>query len=148
MGFNDQEIVALSGAHALGHCHTDRSGYWGPWTRSPNSFNNEYFRLLYEETWSIKKTHNGGAWTGPLQFESADGKLMMLPSDITLIKDPEFEKWARKYKDDEELFFKDFTKAFVKLTEAGVKFPSAGGAKGGTSTGIILAGCLSLLGAY
>ena len=26
-GFNDQEIVALSGAHALGRCHTDRSGY-------------------------------------------------------------------------------------------------------------------------
>lgn len=25
-GFNDQEIVALSGAHALGRCHTDRSG--------------------------------------------------------------------------------------------------------------------------
>lgn len=24
MGFNDQDIVALSGAHALGRCHTDR----------------------------------------------------------------------------------------------------------------------------
>ena len=29
MGFNDQEIVALSGAHALGRCHTDRSGFSG-----------------------------------------------------------------------------------------------------------------------
>ena len=28
MGFNDQEIVALLGAHAMGRCHTDRSGYW------------------------------------------------------------------------------------------------------------------------
>jgi len=27
MGFNDQEIVALSGAHALGRCHPDRSGF-------------------------------------------------------------------------------------------------------------------------
>ena len=35
MGFNDQEIVALSGAHALGRCHTDRSGFEGPWTFSP-----------------------------------------------------------------------------------------------------------------
>lgn len=35
MGFNDQEIVALSGAHALGRCHTDRSGFDGPWTFSP-----------------------------------------------------------------------------------------------------------------
>ena len=29
MGFCDQEIVALLGAHALGRCHTDASGYWG-----------------------------------------------------------------------------------------------------------------------
>jgi cytochrome c peroxidase len=31
MGFNDREIVALLGAHSLGRCHTDRSGYDGPW---------------------------------------------------------------------------------------------------------------------
>jgi catalase (peroxidase I) len=47
MGFNDQEIVALSGAHALGRCHTDRSGFDGPWQFSPTTFSNEYFRLLY-----------------------------------------------------------------------------------------------------
>jgi cytochrome c peroxidase len=29
MGFNDQEIVALSGAHALGRCHENFSGYVG-----------------------------------------------------------------------------------------------------------------------
>jgi catalase (peroxidase I) len=46
MGFNDQEIVALSGAHALGRCHTDRSGFEGPWQFSPTTFSNEYFRLL------------------------------------------------------------------------------------------------------
>lgn len=33
MGFNDREIVALSGAHTLGECHANRSGYVGPWTR-------------------------------------------------------------------------------------------------------------------
>lgn len=32
MGFNDQEIVALNGAHTLGRCHSDRSGFLGPWT--------------------------------------------------------------------------------------------------------------------
>ena len=32
MGFNDQEIVALCGAHTLGRCHSDRSGFLGPWT--------------------------------------------------------------------------------------------------------------------
>ena len=29
MGFNDRDIVALCGAHALGRCHTDRSGFEG-----------------------------------------------------------------------------------------------------------------------
>ena len=38
MGFNDQEIVALSGAHAVGRCHTDRSGFDGPWSFSPVTF--------------------------------------------------------------------------------------------------------------
>lgn len=33
MGFNDQEIVALLGAHTLGRGYPDRSGYDGPWTR-------------------------------------------------------------------------------------------------------------------
>lgn len=28
MGFTDKEIVALLGAHSMGRCHTDRSGYW------------------------------------------------------------------------------------------------------------------------
>ena len=28
MGFDDREIVALSGAHAIGRCHEDASGYW------------------------------------------------------------------------------------------------------------------------
>lgn len=41
MGFNDQEIVALSGAHALGRCHTNASGYWGPWTYAESTFSNE-----------------------------------------------------------------------------------------------------------
>ena len=38
MGFDDQGIVALSGAHAVGRCHTDRSGFWGPWTYAESTF--------------------------------------------------------------------------------------------------------------
>ncbi len=79
MGFNDREIVALLGAHALGRCHTDRSGYWGPWTFAENTFSNEYFRLLIEERWSPKLSHNGKPWEGPDQYEDSTGKLMMLP---------------------------------------------------------------------
>jgi len=66
MGFTDQEIVALLGAHAMGRCHTDASGFWGPWTNAETTFSNEYFRLLIEERWSPKYTHNGEVWKGML----------------------------------------------------------------------------------
>lgn len=88
MGFSDQEMVALLGAHAMGRCHTFASGFWGPWTNAETTFSNEYFRLLLEERWSPKFSHNGGVWTGPDQFEDSTGKLMMLPSDMALLADP------------------------------------------------------------
>lgn len=55
MGFDDREIVALSGAHALGRCHTDRSGFEGPWSFSPTVVSNDYFRLLLDEKWEFRK---------------------------------------------------------------------------------------------
>lgn len=130
MGFNDREMVALIGAHAVGRCHTDASGYWGPWTRAETTFSNEYFRLLLEEPWTLKTTHKGKAWSGPEQFEDASGELMMLPSDIALVQDAAFRKWVKAYADDEELFFKDFSAAFSKLLALGVKFPGSGGVGG------------------
>lgn len=120
-GFSDKEIVALSGAHALGRCHEDRSGFHGPWTRSPNTFSNEYFRCLLRETWKEKKTHNGGVWKGPRQFEDEHtGELMMLPTDLALLHDPDFAPHVRQYADSEELFLQDFAKSFRKLVENGV----------------------------
>jgi cytochrome c peroxidase len=52
----------------------DRSGFDGPWTFSPTTFTNDYFKLLFEEKWNWKK------WAGPAQFEDTKTKsLMMLP---------------------------------------------------------------------
>ena len=120
MGFNDREIVALLGAHAMGRCHTTRSGYWGPWTFAENTFSNEYFRLLVQETWAPKLFHEGKPWTGPDQFEDPSGALMMLPSDMAILWDPEFKKYVQLYADDEDVFFKDFAVAFAKLLALGV----------------------------
>jgi len=122
MGFSDQEIVALSGAHALGRCHTSRSGFDGPWTRSPTTFSNTYYQLLLSEKWTERK------WNGPRQFENSQSgaDLMMLPSDIALIEDPKMKPWVEKYANDEALFFKDFAAAFSKLLELGVKFEKTG----------------------
>jgi len=121
-GFNDQEIVALSGAHALGRCHVDRSGFEGPWTFSPTTFTNDYFKLLFNEKWQPKK------WKGPPQYEDQSTKsLMMLTTDMSLIKDKSFKQWAKKYADDEQAFFADFSKVFAKLTENGVPEENFGG---------------------
>ena len=120
MGFTDQELVALLGAHAMGRCHTDRSGYWGPWTNAETTFSNEYFRLLMEERWSPKYTHNGKPWTGPDQFEDKTGNLMMLPVDMMLIAEPAFKHWVEIYAKNEDKFFSDFASAFSKLLALGV----------------------------
>ncbi|CAD6503966.1 BgTH12-05708 [Blumeria graminis f. sp. triticale] len=118
MGFNDQEIVALSGAHALGRCHTTRSGFDGPWTFSPTVLTNEYYRLLLNEKWSWRK------WDGPKQLEDKTTKtLMMLPTDYSLIGDKDFKSWVKKYADDNQLFFHDFSNVILKLFELGVPFP-------------------------
>ncbi|KFY87458.1 hypothetical protein V500_06946 [Pseudogymnoascus sp. VKM F-4518 (FW-2643)] len=117
MGFNDQEIVALSGAHALGRCHTDRSGFEGPWTFSPTVLTNDFYSLLLEQTWQWKK------WNGPKQYEDKATKtLMMLPTDYVLIKDKGFRPWVEKYAKDNDLFFKDFAAVVTKLFELGVPF--------------------------
>jgi len=116
MGFNDQEIVALSGAHGLGRCHLDRSGFEGPWTNAPTTFSNEYFRILFDEKWVKEKNSKGN-----LQFwDQKTHKLMMLPTDLAVVEDPKFREWSEKYKKDQDLFFKDFAAAFKKLTELGV----------------------------
>lgn len=113
-GFNDQEIVALvGGGHALGRCHTDRSGFSGPWTRAPTTFSNEYFRELLDNTWTFKK------WSGPPQYEDPTGDLMMLIADMALIEDPEMRQWCVKYRDDSDLFAKDFVSAWAKLVNNG-----------------------------
>lgn len=117
MGFNDQEIVALAGAHALGRCHTDRSGYDGPWTFSPTMVTNDYYRLLLNEKWAWKK------WNGPKQFEDKKTKsLMMLPADMALVQDKVFRKHVECYAKDQEAFFKDFSNVLTKLFELGVPF--------------------------
>ncbi|KAL7539702.1 hypothetical protein ACHAXR_009509 [Thalassiosira sp. AJA248-18] len=113
MGFDDQEIVALSGAHALGRCHTTASGFDGPWTPTPTMFNNLYFSLLNQVKWTKRD------WSGPFQYEDDGKKLMMLPTDLVLIQDDSFKKYVDVYAKDQDKFFQDFSKAFNKLEELG-----------------------------
>jgi cytochrome c peroxidase len=119
MGFDDQEIVALAGAHCFGRCHTDRSGFSGPWTRSPTTFSNLFFKELLDNKWTVKK------WNGPKQYEDPSGALMMLPADMALVEDPQFRKHVERYAKDEKAFEKEFARAFSKLLSLGVSGSSS-----------------------
>ena len=133
MGFNDQEIVALSGAHTLGRCHYTRSGFDGPWTSNSLRFDNEYFRNLLDLEWEEKVWGEG--MQGNRQFtDTATKKLTMLPTDLALRDDPKFRKYVEIYARDEKKFFDDFAAAFAKLVALGCpdKAPCRSGAKGGS----------------
>jgi hypothetical protein len=114
MGFNDRDIVALSGAHTAGRCHKVRSGYDGAWTTQPLRFDNEYFRNLMYKEWKPRK------WDGPLQYTDVESEtLTMLPTDMALRTDPAFRPIAQEYADDQAAFFRDFSNAFARLVSKG-----------------------------
>ncbi|KAF2220848.1 putative cytochrome c peroxidase [Elsinoe ampelina] len=120
MGFSDQEIVALSGAHNLGRCHNDRSGFEGAWVPNPTRFSNSYFKLMMSLQWKEKVLDNGVR-----QFVHVDEdlgeELMMLPSDLALLHDEGFRPWVELYAKDKDRFFEDFKNVFGKLMELGIE---------------------------
>lgn len=120
MGFSDQEIVALSGAHNLGRCHSDRSGFHGAWVNNPTRFSNQYFKLMASLKWEKKKLPNGVEQFMHID-EDLGEELMMLPTDMALLEDPHFSPWVKKYAEDKEVFFADFSKVFAKLIELGIQ---------------------------
>ncbi|KAI0391834.1 peroxiredoxin [Xylariaceae sp. FL0594] len=133
MGFNDQEIVALSGAHNLGRCHGDRSGFEGKWVNNPTRFSNQYYKVLLanEKDWKKKKTAAGVEQFVYVEDLGAEGGepeegLMMLPTDMCLLSDPKFRPWVEKYADDKDLFFRDFAAVFAKLMELGIRRDAQG----------------------
>jgi len=120
MGFEDREIVVLiGGGHVLGRCHKESSGFDGPWVDHPTQFSNEYFEELFENEWEEKTIEE----TGKVQFRDVGSKpedeLMMLPSDMMMIRDEGFLVWSRVYHKDADRFMADFAVAYKKLTELG-----------------------------
>ncbi|CAG8601818.1 19293_t:CDS:2 [Cetraspora pellucida] len=115
MGFTDREIVALIGAHCLGRCHGDRSGYEGKWTYTPTRFNTQFFVMLTKQNWQEKKLENG-----LVQYADEKDQLMMLPADMAFLYDTGFKEIVEIYAHDKQTFFDDFAAAFGKLLELGV----------------------------
>ena len=111
----------------------------GPWTATPTTFNNLYYRFLLQIDWKKRD------WEGPFQYQDENGRFMMLPTDFVLIKDEKFLKWVQPisiisifqqpycihsyilplhryvqmYAADQDKFFADFSIAFAKLENLG-----------------------------
>jgi L-ascorbate peroxidase len=90
MGLGPRDLVALSGAHTLGH--TQRR----PFTPHPWAFSNTYFVQLL-----------------------AEPKSALLNTDSALLDDPALRPYVELYAADEPRFFADFAAAFRRLTWLG-----------------------------
>ncbi|KAL1511739.1 hypothetical protein AB1Y20_005027 [Prymnesium parvum] len=110
MGFNDGERVALMGAHTLGRCQPQNSGFNGAWTSEPLAFDNQYFKEQFDEQWaSAGDSYQNGHQDGTIR----------LNADMHLSTDPQLVRWATAFASDEALFFSSFTSAFQKMSQLG-----------------------------
>jgi L-ascorbate peroxidase len=96
MGLGPRELVALSGAHTLGH--TQRR----PFTDDPWVFSNSYFRQLV--------ALNGSA---------------LLSTDTAILEDSELRPFVELYARDEDRFLADFADAYYRMSWLGNVQPSA-----------------------
>ena len=114
-GFDDKDIVALSGAHTVGSCHLDRSGFDGQWTEDKLKFDNTYFTemLAKKDSYTL-----GASAKGCPQHEHESGTIMLI-SDLALLEDPKFKVHVERYAKDQQAYFDDFAAAWVKLQENG-----------------------------
>lgn len=92
MGLSVRDMVALSGAHTVGH------NRGAPFTYDWYKFNNAYFRLL---------------------LQGGDVTEHMLGTDKALSHDPECFEWVKKYAMDENAFFADFSTAYQRMSKLG-----------------------------
>lgn len=107
--------------------HAITSGLEVTWTSTPTRWSNQYLENLFNFDWELTKSpaganqwrpvNNGGAGTVPDAHDPAKRHApTMLTSDLALRFDPEYEKIARRFKDNPEQLADAFARAWYKLT--------------------------------
>ena len=137
------EITALMGAHTLGRADADASGYDGAWVVSSSTFDNTYYSDILRRPWVRDANENGQHfWRDP----NAD--TIMLNTDMALAFDigddatvnlnncrtgrggggqrgnncpntAENAETVATFANNQQTWFNEFAKAWVKLQELG-----------------------------
>jgi L-ascorbate peroxidase len=95
MGFSPKEMVALLGSHTIGN-----KGFG-----EPLSFDNTYYKSLLKKPWEDKNDKMAS--------------MIGLASDRVLPDDEVARSFVETFAESNDEFFKEFEKAFIKLTELG-----------------------------
>jgi L-ascorbate peroxidase len=134
MGFDDREIVALSGAHTIGRAFKERSGAveegYGP--NAGTEFTRPTSIARFDKGPGVGMP-GGRSWTKHwLTFDNEfftqqrHPKLNWFPTDSALNEDPEFKKHFTRYA-NQATFFAEYALAHKKLSELGSVFEPAEG---------------------
>lgn len=142
MGFNDREIVALSGAHTLGRNFNERSGTTANGYTKPTRYTTKNSIARYDNKNGIGM-QGGRSWTKQwLTFDNSyfthardnrrgsdDSKdeLTWLPTDAVLATHPKYSKYFELYARSQDAFFVDFAESYRRLSELGSEWVVPGG---------------------
>ncbi len=111
-----------------GHAEdTVTSGLEGAWTTHPYKWNNDYFHLLLNYEWELKKSPAGAWQWEPVNIKEEDKPIdahkpnvrqnpIMTDADMALKMDPEYRKISERFYKDPEYFADVFARAWFKLT--------------------------------
>jgi len=138
MGFEDEGIVALSGAHTLGRAFHERSGTTehGYGDAKASKYTKSACPVRHDGKEGVGMA-GGKAWTKNwLSFDNSyyqivqrgqDDDLLWFPTDAALHKDEKFKPYFEKFAASQDAFFEAYSRAHKKLSELGSKFEPAEG---------------------